>query len=274
MRYASWLFGIASALAGLCDLIWGQFEPAHQPIQAWSDHIPAVAILARIVALWLILGGLALLIRSAARTGAAALAILYAIFSFFPLPRLITAPHFLGHQPGVYIGVLITVAQQIILFVAAGTLWLSLGARSSPRYPATHAVRWLFGLCCIEFALGHFVTAQATGSMVPSWIPLSGAFWTILTGIAFLLAGLGIITRIHDVLAARLLAVMLLIFSVVVLAPRVFAHPHDLVTWGSSAYNLTAVAAAWILSAWLAAPRELATSGVPRSASVEVRTQP
>jgi hypothetical protein len=254
LKYPSWLFGIASALAGLFDLIWGQFEPAHQPIQAWSDHIPGLPILARIAALWLIFGGLALLVRPAARTGAAALTILSAIFCIFPLPRLITAPQFLGHHPGVYIGVLITVAQQVMLFTAAGILWPSLG-RSARRSPATLAVRWLFGLCCIEFALGHFTSVKLTGSMVPSWIPLSGAFWTLLTGTAFLLAGLAIITGIRDVLAARLLAVMLLIFSVIVLAPRVFGRPHDLVTWGSSAYNLTAVAAAWILAVWLAGPR-------------------
>src|SRR4051812_36957851 len=99
MKIGSWLFGIASALAGLVDLIWGEFEPAHQPIQAWSDHIPGLPILARIAALWLILGGLSLLFRPAARTGAAALAVLYAIFCFFPLPRLISAPHYLGHHP-------------------------------------------------------------------------------------------------------------------------------------------------------------------------------
>src|SRR4051794_3732423 len=119
MKYPSWLFGIASALAGLFDLIWGEFEPAHQPIQAWSDHIPGLSILARIAAFWLIVGGLALLIRPAARTGAAALAILYAIFCLFPLPRVVSTPHYLGYHPAVYIGVLVSVAQQLIIFIAA-----------------------------------------------------------------------------------------------------------------------------------------------------------
>ena len=251
MKYPSWLFGIASALAGLFDLIWGEFEPAHQPIQAWSDHIPGLPILSRIAALWLILAGLSLLFRRTARTGAAALAVLYSIFCFFPLPRLISAPHYLGHHPGVYIGVLITVAQQLILFVAAGVLYLFLAQGLVISSRTTLAVRLLFGLCCVEFALGHFTGIRGTAAMIPSWIPLSGAFWTVLTGIAFLLAGLAIITGILDVLSARLLALMLLIFSITVLAPRVMAHPHDLVTWGSSAYNLTAIAAAWILSDWL-----------------------
>lgn len=255
MKYPTWLFGIGSALAGLFDLIWGEFEPAHQPIQAWSDHIPGLSILARIAALWLILAGLALLFRPAARTGAAALAVLYGIFCLFPLPRLISAPHYLGYHPSVYIGVLVSVAQQLILFIAALLLWLFL--TEPRRFPRSVVIlaRTLFGLCCIDFAFGHFTGIAPTAAMIPSWIPFGGAFWTVLTGIGFLLAGLAFIAGILDVLAARLLGLMLLIFSLLVLAPRAFASPHNHVPWGSNAYNLTAVAAAWILSAWLSLSR-------------------
>jgi len=251
MKLASWLFGIASALAGLFDLIWGEFEPAHQPIQAWSDHIPGLSILARIAAIWLILSGLALLFKPAARIGAAALAILYGIFCFFPLPRLISAPHYLGYHPAVYIGVLVSVAQQLILFIAALLLWLHLTEPARTSRSVTIFARILFGLCCIDFAFGHFTGIPATAAMIPHWIPFGGPFWTIVTGIAFLLAGLAIIAAILDILAARLLSLMLLLFTLLVLAPRAIAAPHNHVPWGSNAYNLTAVAAAWILSAWL-----------------------
>lgn len=256
MKYASWLFGIASALAGLFDLIWGEFEPAHQPIQAWSDNIPGIAILARIAAIWLILAGLSLLVRPAARMGAAGLAILYGIFCFFPLPRLISAPHYLGYHPSVYIGVLVSVTQNLILFIAGLLLWLNLTKPGCSSRSVTLLARILFGLCCIDFAFGHFTGIPATAAMIPHWIPLGGTFWTILTGIAFMLAGLAIITGILDVLAARLLSLMLLLFSLVVLAPRAFDSPHNHVPWGSNAYNLTAVASAWILSAWLSHSQE------------------
>lgn len=250
MKISSWLFGIASALAGVFDFIWAEFEPAHQPIQAWSDHIPGLAILSRIAALWLILGGLALLFRPAARIGAAALAILYAIFCLFPLPRVISAPHYLGHHPAVYIGVLVSVAQQLIVFIAALLLWLFLAERHNSSR-VTLLARVLFGLCSIDFGLGHLTNVPGTAAMIPTWLPISGSFWTVLTGIAFLLAGLAIITGILDVLAARLFGLMLLVFSLVVLTPRVFAAPHNHVAWGADAYNLTAVAAALILSVWL-----------------------
>lgn len=254
MKSASWLFGIASALAGLFDLLWGEFEPAHQPIQAWGDHIPGLPILARIAAIWLIAAGLALLIRPAARAGGAALAILYGIFCIFPLPRLISAPHYLGHHPAVYIGVFVGVAQQVILFVAASLLWLFLSGRGASSR-VTILARLLFGLSCIDFGLGHFVNVPGTAAMIPAWVPFSGAFWTVLTGIAFLLAGIAILSGVLDVVAAQLLGLMLLVFSLVVLAPRVLASPHAHLPWGSNAYNLTAVAAAWIFAAWLTLPR-------------------
>lgn len=260
MKYASWLFGIASVWAGILDVVYGEFEPAHQPIQAWSDHIPGVAFLARLAAVWLIAGGLALLLRPAARSGAAALLVLYAIFCVFPLPRLITAPHFLGHQPRVYIGVIVSIGQQVIVFVGAVFLWLSLIRTSGAFARFTLAGRWLFGLSAIDFGLGHFLSLQSTAAFVPSWMSPGGAFWTVLTGIAFVLGGLSIIAGVSDVLAARLTAIMLFVFSALVLTPRIFAAPHSHLAWGSDAYNLTAVAASWIVSAGLQKRREAVTA--------------
>jgi hypothetical protein len=40
------VYGLASAAAGIMDLIWGDFDGAHQPIQAFGDHIPGSEILA------------------------------------------------------------------------------------------------------------------------------------------------------------------------------------------------------------------------------------
>src|SRR4051812_24736892 len=129
MRIGVYLFGVASAAAGILDLVWGEFEVAHQPIQALSDHIPGVRILAYIAAIWLMIGGTAILWRATAQAGAAALAIIYFIFGAFLLPRFYTGPHFLGHHPSVYIGVSASVGQQLILVVAAMVVYASAGAR-------------------------------------------------------------------------------------------------------------------------------------------------
>lgn len=259
MRIGITIFGIASAAAGILDLIWGEFEPDHQPLQAWGDHISGAHIFACIAAIWLIVGGAALLWRSSQRFGAAALAILYAIFFIFPLPRLFTAPHYLGYRVSVYIGVISNICEQVILFVAAAVLWGTLARGSlSPR--ASLLARCAFGFCSLAFGVGNLTAIETVTPLVPKWIPLGTTFWAVLTAIAFSLAGLAIISGVLDVLAARLLGTMLLIFSVLALLPLIFAAPHEHVSWGGNTYNLAAVGAAWIIAEWLADQQQLAHS--------------
>ena len=69
MRAGVSVYAAGSIAAGILDLIWGDFEAAHQPIQAFGDHIPGREILARIVAIWLIAGGAAILWRRTAQMG-------------------------------------------------------------------------------------------------------------------------------------------------------------------------------------------------------------
>jgi uncharacterized membrane protein YphA (DoxX/SURF4 family) len=256
MRTGVYVYAAGSIAAGILDLIWGDFEAAHQPIQALGDHIPGREILAYIAAIWLVAGGAAILWRRTARAGAWALAAIYFIFAMFWLPRFYTATHLLGFRISLLIGLLVGVAQQLILVAAAGIVHASLATRDSvwlSRAPLL--VRWTFGLSSIDFGLAHLTGVRAVAAMVPKWMPLGADFWAILTGIAFVLAGIAILSGILDVLAARLLALMLLIFSVLVLAPGPFADPHNHVTWGSNAYNLAAVGAVWIFAEWIAAQR-------------------
>ena len=65
-----------------------------------------------------------------------------------------------------------------------------------------------------------------------------------------MLAGLAILSGILNVLAARLLALMLLIFEVP-LVPTIFGYPHVHQAWAASAYNLAVAGAVWIFAASL-----------------------
>src|SRR5438270_14014170 len=91
VRGGLYLFAAGSIAAGILDLVWGDFEAAHQPIQALGDHIPGREILAYIAAIWLIAGGTAILWRRTARAGAWALGVIYFIFAAFWFPRFYTA---------------------------------------------------------------------------------------------------------------------------------------------------------------------------------------
>jgi hypothetical protein len=252
MRIGLAVFGAASIASGVLDLIWGELEPAHQPLQAWGNHIPGMSVVSYVVAVWLIVGGAAILWHRSVRFGAAALTILYGIFILFPLPRFVTAPHFLGYRTAVYIGVAANICQQIILFVAAAIVSGSLATGRSLSRRETLAARWSFGCCSILFGVGNLTALETVVPMIPKWMPLGATFWAVLTGIAFVAAGLAILAGVQDVLAAALLGTMLLTFNALALAPLIFTTPRDHVSWGANAYNLTAVGAAWIIAEWLA----------------------
>lgn len=202
------MYGMAAIAAGIINLAWGDFEAAHQPIQAFGDHIPGCQIFAYIIAVVLVAGGAAILWRAIARARAAALAVVYFIFAVFWLPRFYTAPHVLGFRISAFIGVLGGVAQQLILVAAAIIVPASLAMRGSWPQKATLIAGWIFGLCSVDFGLAHLTGVQGTAIFVPKWMPLGGDVWAIVTVICFVLAGIAIVSGILDVLAARLLALM------------------------------------------------------------------
>jgi uncharacterized membrane protein len=119
------------------------------------------------------------------------------------------------------------------------------------RKRAAIAARWMLGLPPILFGLFHFLGIRVFASIVPHWMAF-GYFWAGLTGIAFLLAGVAICSGIMDVLAARLLALMLLLFEGLVEIPPIFVRLHNQATWGAAVYNLVGIGACWIFAEYLA----------------------
>jgi hypothetical protein len=63
-----------------------------------------------------------------------------------------------------------------------------------------------------------------------------------------------------DVVAARLLTAMLVIFSLLALAPQLVEFTHYQSAWGANVYNVTAIGAAWVLADWLASRRATAAA--------------
>src|ERR1700722_5322099 len=251
MKLGIWLLGLASIAAGVLDLIWGEFESAHQPIQAYGDHIPGLTFFAYITAICLIAGGPALLFERTARIGTVMLAVIYFVFAIFWLPRFYTAPHYRGYRLSVYLGVLGEPGGQLIVTIAALIVYAKLSARALSPRKATVA-RWVFGLFVADFGIVHLLDIAEPAGMIPTWMPLGGAFWAVVSGIAFILAGLGIVSGVLDVLAARLLALMFLLFSILVLTPNAIGSPREHTIWGGDAYNLAAVGATLIFADWLA----------------------
>jgi uncharacterized membrane protein YphA (DoxX/SURF4 family) len=243
-----YLYAFGSFAAGVFDLIWRNFDTAHQPLQAWGDNIPGASVYACIIGVGMVTGALALLWRRSQPTGGVLLAAIYFVFALFWLPRFYTAPHYFGIRIPVYIGVFSGVGIELIAVAAGVLVWASPGEHDATRSRAVLAMRWVFGICAIDFGLQHLTNINQNLEYVPKWLPPGAEFWVIVTGVCFVLAGLAILTGILDVLAAWLLGLMFLIFNLTILPTYILADPKDHAAWGGNAYNLAAVGSAWILA--------------------------
>ena len=255
MRLGVWFYGLATVATGILDIVWGAFEASHQPIQSLGRHIPGQQVLAYIAGVWLVAAGMAILWRRTARIGAAGSAAIYLIFGLFWLPRFYVVPHTLGFHIGILIFIVFGLAQQLLLAAPGVMVYAETGSDPVSRERQLIAARWMLGLSPIVFGLGHLINVQAIVRFVPHWVPF-GSFWTVLTGIAFVLAGIAMVSGIRDVLATRLLMLMLLLFEAMVEVPPVFVRPHNQVAWGGAMYNLAAIGACWIFVESVASRRQ------------------
>ncbi len=252
MRAGIWFYGLATVVTGILDLVWGAFEASHQPLRALGPHVPGEHVLAYIAGAWLVAAGAAILWRRTERLGAAGSAIIYLVFALFWLPRIHAIAHVFGFGIGVIIFGLGGIGAQVLLAAPAAIVYAAT-AEPHPawRERATAAGRWMLGVPPILFGLGHLINLRAYVPIVPHWVPF-GTFWAVVTGMAFLLAGLAMVSGIRDVLAARLLALMLLLFEAAVEIPPVFVRPHSQEAWGGAVYNLTAIGVCWIFAEFVA----------------------
>src|SRR3984885_7517629 len=248
MKVGVWFYGLGTALTGILDIAWGAFDGSHQPIKSLGKNLPGQQILAYVAGVWLIAAGLAILWRRSARIGAAASAIAYLIFATLWLPRYYAGIHALGWRIDVLVGISFGLAQQLMLVAPAAIVYATTSSPDSLlQKRAAIAARWMLGLPPVIFGLFHLTSTRVFASIVPHWMSF-GYFWAALTGIAFFLAGCAICLGKMDVLAARLLALMLLLFEGFVEIPPIFIRLHNERTWGAAVYNVTAIGACLIFA--------------------------
>jgi len=251
MKAGVWFYGLGTALTGILDIAWRAFDASHQPIQSLGN-VPGQSMLACLAGLWLVAAGFAILGRRSARFGATASSAVYLLFVAFWLARYYAGIHALGWRIDVLLGISFGLGQQLLLVAPAAIIYVSIGSTDSlSQARATIAARWMLGLPPIVFGLLHLLGVRVFARIVPHWLPF-GDFWAVFTGIAFILAGVAICSGTKDILAARLLALMLLLFEGLVEVPPVFIRLHNQATWGAATYNLAAIGACWIFAEFLA----------------------
>src|SRR6202042_3209179 len=160
--------------------------------------------------------------------------------------------HVYGWRIAVFLGISFGLAQQLMLVAPAAIVYASTASPDSLlQKRAAIAARWMLGLPPVIFGLFHLTSIRVFASIVPHWMSF-GYFWAGLTGIAFFLAGVAICSGIMDVPAARLLALMLLLFEGFVEIPPIFIRLHNQATWGAAVYNVAAIGACWIFAEFVA----------------------
>lgn len=109
-------------------------------------------------------------------------------------------------------------------FRRAVVVWKSLSDGDSLSHRAALIARWTFGLADSLSALDLSLPSETVVPMIARSIPVGPTFRAVFAGIAFVLAGLAVVSGVLDALAAKLLGLMLLV-------PLVFASPSDHGSW-------------------------------------------
>jgi hypothetical protein len=225
------LFGAAALALGVASLLLHV-----QLVSSWT--LPGRAVFLDVTAAAQVAGGAAILFARSARIGASILLIVYAIFACTFVPEIFA-------QPGVY-------ASWGDVFYA-----LALVVGAAVIYAPTNAALIVFGLCNISYAIEQLEFFARTVSLVPKWMPLGGSFWTIVTTIAFALAGVSLLVRYKALIASQLLTVMLLIFGIAIWIPMLIAQPGHLGNWSEGLETFAIAGTAWIVSDFLAGVRRV-----------------
>ncbi|MEO8926358.1 MAG: DoxX family membrane protein [Caulobacteraceae bacterium] len=233
------VYGLGAVVLGIVVLAYGAFASVWLPVPA---NLPAYHILAYASAGVLIAAGLAINAPRAAPIGALALAVLFASgMLVLELPHVLAKPADWGGWQAV--------AESTVMALGGVLAYTQAPGVGETRAAAIARIaRLVFGVCLLIFGVSHFVYARFTASLVPAWLPPSQLIWAWATGVAQIAAGLAVLSGIQARLAAILLTVMYVAFSVLVHIPSVIADPSRQDNWAENGINLLLVGAAWGLA--------------------------
>lgn len=248
------LFGIAIIVYGVENFFCAHLGLTVRGVP-WFSTNPLVAYPTGVV---LVASGVSIVTGVRARTTAILLGILFLLYVLsFEVSAVIARPMSVGVRT-VFFEALAMSASALTL---AGTLP---GGRSEfrPLDAVLDKLVWagpyLFGVSSVVFGIDHFLVLNFIASLVPAWLP-GHMFWAVLTGAAFILAGISILTRRMDQWGGFMLGTMFLIWFLILHSPRVVmafrSHNPNIQNECSSAFIALGMCGGCWICAWHARQR-------------------
>jgi uncharacterized membrane protein YphA (DoxX/SURF4 family) len=201
-----------------------------------------------------ILGAGAMFFRKTAAFGAIVLGFVSLVFTATFIPEIVSHPRVFASWGDV--------CYQLALVAGAAVAYGLTAPSAAYATMLCRAAVIVFGVCSISYGIEQVEFLARTVSLVPRWIPPNGMFWSIVTTIAFILGGIALIIGYKPLPAARLLALMLLLFGVALWIPILIAAPATPSNWSEGIETFAIAGVAWTMADFLAATK--AAFGVGR----------
>lgn len=247
---------VAAVSLAVLTLTYGDLAPLGQSMPAW---IPGRGIWVYGAALLLLVAGGGLCFSRMVLPSVLAIGGYHALWTLTGIPPIVANPLSVGSWYGF--------CEALTALVGTGILYILLRwQRQGSELPvgsarAVRVAQVLFGLICGFYGWSHFVYADYTASMVPTWLPDRLEF-AYFTGLCHLAAGLGIATGVLPRLAAILETVMMSLFGLLVWVPSFWASPRPqwatppASQWSEVVVNMVLVASALVVVAFLEGDRK------------------
>ncbi len=229
---------------GILGLVQGEFGTYAQPVpKSW----PAREALDYLCSCICIASGLGLLWkRTAAPAARLLLAYLLLCMLLFNMRIIILHPLVeVAYQNWGQIGVIIAAAWVLYAWFATDWDRHHLGFATGER--GVRIARVFYGLSLIGFGFSHFAYLENTTVLVPAWLP-GPLFWAYFTGVAYLAAGVGVLTGLFARLAASLSALQMGLFLPVVWLPVLMAGNVTAFRWGEIVATVALAAGGWVVA--------------------------
>jgi uncharacterized membrane protein len=228
------VYAAGTLLIAIVGLIFADFALQWQPVPAGVPMRTALVYTSNVL---LAVLAVAIFLPRISMRAMAALAAFYGIWALvLHVPRIVAAP---GN-----ISIWLGLAEILTLAIAGTMAWLTYHPDLLLRW--VRATQVTFSLCLLVFGASHFVYADFTATMIPSWMPLP-LFWAYFTGCGHVATGISLICDVATRLSTTLLTAMFASFVLLLHVPRVLANLTTHAEWVMLGVATALTGAAWII---------------------------